>query len=294
MKSLYVCNTSSDFISVIDLCEFKENNKIFLNKKSIDKIGPHGICKYEKYILTANNYSNDISVIDLQNHSSTENYYIGSHCNDVKVLNNIAYVICGDSNSLISFNLKDKRSLRQLKCGNLPHSIDIDKRKKIMVVASIENDSITLIDCEDDKFVKEVRVGAYPTKAIFSVDGNYIYVCESNIGLDCRGSLAIISLKNFEILTRIKLGNSPVDIYCDSRFCYASNFGDGSISVIDIINFREISVIRIGGMPRGIIRIGSKLYVGDNYNNSLMEIDVKSQNKKVIPIGGEPTGMTLD
>ena len=48
----------------------------------------------------------------------------------------------------------------------------------------------------------------------------------------------------------------------------------------------------VGGMPKGIIKLGESIYVGDNYNNLLIKADLIKENKKVISIGGEPTGMT--
>lgn len=292
LKYLYVCNTSSDSISKVDLENFTQVDKILLRNDS-RRIGPHGICINSNQIFTANNYTNDISIVDIKNKKNVENYTIGMHCNDVKILNDTAYVICGNSNILAAFNLQEKGIQTQIPCGSLPHSMHIDKRRNIMVIANMNDDSITLVDCKKNTVIKNIRVGAYPTKAVFSPNGDYIYVCESNLGLNYKGSISIISLKNFQILNRVKVGNSPVDMYLDTSFCYVSNFGDGSISIVDMTNAKEVKVIRVGGMPRGIIRLKKDLYIGDNYNNLLMKIDITNENKKVISIGGEPTGMTL-
>ncbi|WP_138203145.1 YncE family protein [Haloimpatiens lingqiaonensis] len=292
MKYLYVCNTSSDSISKVDLDTFTEADKILL-KNDFKRVGPHGICICNNCIFTANNYTNGISIVDINNKRNIENYTIGMHCNDVRIFKDTAYVICGNSNILAAFNLKEKKIETQIPCGSLPHSMHIDKIRNIMVIANMNDDSITMVDCKDNKVIKNIRVGAYPTKAIFSPNGDYIYVCESNLGLNSKGSIAIISLKNFQILNRVKVGNSPVDMFLDTKFCYVSNFGDGSVSIVDMANAKEIKVIRVGGMPRGIMRLKNYLYVGDNYNDLLMKINVASESKKVISIGGEPTGMTL-
>lgn len=293
MKNLYICNTSSDSISIIDLKEFKEKKKILLKCGAYDRIGPHGIYVYDNKIFTANNYNNSISIIDINNNFNIENYFIGVHCNDIKLLNDKVYVACGDSNNLIVFNINTKTLLRSLPCGNLPHSIDINKKKYIMVISNVNNDSITLVDCIEDKIVKKINVGTYPTKALFSLNHNYIFVCESNIGLDCKGSLSIISLNNFKIITRVSLGYSPVDMCIDENYCFVSNFGEGTISIIDINNFKQVDLIKVGGMPRGILKFNNNLYVCDNYNSLLIKINIKTKNKNTISIGSEPTGMFL-
>ena len=291
MRKLYVCNTSSDCISKVNLDLFIEEEKINLDKKDLKRIGPHGICVYENKLITANSHDNSISIII--DTKKTESHFIGMHCNDLSVYDNKAYVICGDCNDIIVFDLVKKQIVEAIPCGDLPHSINICKRKKLIIVSNMNSDSITIIECAPKGKIKNLRVGAYPTKALITPDGNYILVCESNIGMDNKGSISIISLKNYKELYNIPVGNSPVDMYCNERYCYISNFGDGTVSKVDINNYKEIKKIEIGGMPRGILEDEKYLYVGDNYNNLLFRIDKITENKKAISIGGEPTGMTL-
>ena len=293
MTKLYICNTSTDYISVVNLDSFEEQGRINLRSDNFTKIGPHGICRYKNNLLIANSYENTISLIDVEKEIVLNKYFIGIHCNDVVECNNDAYIICGDSNSLVVFNLISNSLMETISCENHPHSIAVNKENKIMAVSNMESDSITLIDCCDRTNIKNIRVGAYPTKAIFTLDGKYILVCESNIGGDSKGSVAVISLKNYHIIHRISVGNSPVDMYCDQGECFVSNFGDGTVSGISLSNYKELKKIDVGGMPRGIIKNGKYIYVGDNYNNLLIQMDIYGENKKVISIGGEPTGMTL-
>ncbi|MBU3100152.1 MULTISPECIES: YncE family protein [Clostridium] len=292
MRNLYVCSTSSDCISKVNLDLFIEEEKIYLDNQNLKRIGPHGIYVYKNKILTANSYDNSISIVNTYNYE-IESYFIGMHCNDLSVYDNKAYVICGDSDDIIVFDLEKKNIVEAIPCGNSPHSIYICKKKDLIIVANMNSDSITLIECAQNGNTKEIRVGAYPTKAVITPDGNYILVCESNIGMDNKGCINIISLKNCNVLNKIPVGNSPVDMYFNGEFCYVSNFGDGTVSILDINKYKEIKRIEVGGMPRGIIEDEKYLYVGDNYNNLLFRIDKITENKKVISIGTEPTGMTL-
>ncbi|MCB2355973.1 YncE family protein [Clostridium estertheticum] len=292
MRNLYVCSTSSDCISKVNLDLFIQEEKIYLDKQNLKRIGPHGIYVYENKILTANSYDNSISIVNTYNYE-IESYFIGMHCNDLSVYDNKAYVICGDSDDVIVFDLEKKNIVEAIPCGNSPHSIYICKKKDLIIVANMNSDSITLIDCAQNGNIKEIRVGAYPTKAVITPDGNYILVCESNIGMDNKGCINIISLKNCNVLNKIPVGNSPVDMYFNGEVCYVSNFGDGTVSILDINKYKEIKRIEVGGMPRGILEDEKYLYVGDNYNNLLFRIDKITENKKVISIGTEPTGMTL-
>ncbi|PRR76860.1 hypothetical protein CLLI_27940 [Clostridium liquoris] len=293
MCCLFICNTSSDCISKVNVNSFKEESKITLSATNYRKVGPHGICRYEDKLITANSYDNSISIIDIEENREKENHFIGMHCNDVIEYENNAFIICGELNNVVVFDLIKSKLIEEIPCGNLPHSIALNKEKKLLLICNMENDSITLIDCENRENVKNIKVGSYPTKAIFSMDGQYILVCESNLGSDGRGSISIISLKTFRVLYRIEVGNSPVDMFLENEFCYVSNFGDGTISIININYYEEVKKLNIGGMPRGIVKVNNNVYVGDNYNNLLIRVDIENGNKKNIPIGGEPTGMVL-
>lgn len=293
MSNLYICNTFSDNISVVNIDSFKEIYRIPLSSHSHSRMGPHGICVYKKKLIVANNYSNTISIIGTETNKETSNYFIGAHCNDVAVYKDRAYIVCGELDYIVVFNLVTNRVDEQIPCGSLPHSIQIDQQLQVMIISNFENDSVTIVDLNDTQNIKHMRVGAYPTKALLGLNGEYIVVCESNMGSDTRGSLSIFSLKNNILLNRILLGKNPVDMYLNIYQCYVSNFGEGSISIVDIGNQKEIRRIEIGGMPRGIIKLEEYIYVGDNYNNNLIRLDEKNEKKKVISIGKEPNGMTV-
>lgn len=295
LNYLYICSTSSDSIYIIDLNSFSIKNKIYLKSNDLtEKVGPHGICINKDKLITANNYSNSISIIDLKNEVQEESYYIGAHCNDIVTLGDKAYIICGDSNSLITFDLKLKRIVEQIPCGNLPHSICLNTSKELLLVSNMENDTITLIDCKNTANTRNIKVGSYPTKAIFTMDGEHILVCESNLGSEFKGSISILSLKNYKIINRIISGNSPCDIYCNNRYCFVSNFGDGSISILDMSNYKEKKKVIVGGMPGTILKYRDNLYIGDNYNDLLIKLNIENEHKKFIPVGREPTGMVIN
>ncbi len=293
MDYLYICNTGSDCISKIRLDNHLQK-KIPL-KASDTKAGPHGICLWKSDIIVANSYSNSISKIDIIEDREVDTFYIGVHCNDVAVYNNLAYIVCGESNGLVIFDLYTDKIIREIPCENMPHSINIYNEAGIGVIANMGNDSISLIDCKRNDLIKNIRTGHYPTKAMIIDEGEHILVCESNIGLDINGRVAIFSLAKGKLLSSIEVGKSPVDVYYDSKYklCYVSNFIEGTLSIIDLIQEEEINRVYIGGMPRGIVKYKNSIYIGDNYRNNLIRYDIISNKKIVIPVGKEPNGMTM-
>lgn len=290
---LYICNTSEDCISKVDIDSFKEESKITLSGDSVEKNGPHDMCLYKDKLLVANNYSNSISIVDLKIEKEIDKFFIGMHCNGVGVCEDVAYIVCGESNSMIIFDLVKNKIMEEIPCGNLPHSIHIDKKNKVAVISNMQSDELIILDCIDNAIIKNIKVGHYPTKALFISEGKNILVCESNIGSDFKGGISIISINNGNEIGKILTGYSPVDMYFSKDYCYVSNFGEGSISVVDINNVKHTKKIITGGMPRGIVKLDKYIYVADNYNNLLIEMDIFIEKKRVIPIGKEPTGMML-
>lgn len=293
MNNLFVCNGYTDNISIVDTNIFKEVGEISLKQNEIDRIGPHGICAYNDKLLIANNYSNSLTLINVKKRKVEKDFFVGMNCNDVKVGSNNAFVVCGDLNNIINYNLEKNEIEEEIPCGDMPHSIDIHQIFKSTVIANMNSDSITFFQYKNANNINNIRVGQYPTKALFSEDGKLIFVCESNIGSDECGYISILSSRDLRILYRIPVGNSPVDMFIEKNLCFVSNFGDGTISIIDLSKFTEVSRIEVGGMPRGIIKYKENIYIGDNYNNLLLCINFNEHTKRAICIGKEPTGMLL-
>lgn len=292
MKNIFIANTSRDSIEVIDLETFTKVISIKLNDEE-KIIGPHNLCVYNDKIITANNYSNGISIIDKKNLCKTKDIYIGAHCNDVKTFGNYAYVACGDNNNIAVFDLEKNNLLELLPCGNNPHSIDLLKSKGLVLVSNFNDNSVTLLNLKNKNEVLNINVGENPTKAVFSYDGNYIYVCESNVYGSGDGSIGIISLKSLSIVNRIVIGKTPIDFNYDGNYCCISYFGEGMIRLINIWNKKVIEKVNVGGIPKSILRIKNEVYYCDYLSNSIIKVDITKEDKKAITLGGELNGMIL-
>lgn len=292
MKSIYVCNTLSDYISSINIQTLKEN-KIYIRDRNVKK-GPYGICLWCDKLLVANSFSNTLSKVNTLNERVEEDYYIGSRLTDVKVYDNIAYITCGENDNIILFDLIKNKIIYQISCGINPTNIGIFENLSLGLITNMMGNSVSILDLKMNEVVKEINVGEYPTKS-YIYKSDYFICCESNLGEDKTGKIVIRSINKGEAIKEITVGKSPVDFYYDNNLdmIFVSNFGEGSISFIDLSNFEEFKKIYIGGMPRGILKKGRFLYVGDNFNDSLIIVDIFTNNKKVIPIGKDPNGMTF-
>jgi len=287
LEGLCICNTASSSLSFVDL----ETHEHTLCPLVIGQCpsGPHGMSFWEDYIITANSYGNSLSLVSIKSKKEVENLYVGSHPNDIKVFRNKGYILCGESNCLIIFDLVNRRIMKEIFIGIYPHFMHINAEGK-SVLANMDSNEVTIFNCENDEKVFTVSVGETPTKCIITDDGRSILVCESYLGLMVKGKISKYSLENGKKISETIVGYGPVDFYCTKEYIYVSNFEEGTIGYINNKN-NEYENVKIGGMPRGVIKINNDIYVGDNYKNRLLIIDEKKKVKKTITLGKEPAAI---
>ena len=290
MSSIVLCNTGADSLSKIDLDTFQVKKILF--KLSEKPVGPHGIRKYDDEIITANNYSDSISIFSGDNFEEVRNIKIGPKPNDLVKVRDKVYTICGESNAIVAYDLNQNRVLWELNTCNWPHSIDYCDKKNLLFVSNLEENCTKIINLDDYQIVKTLLTPEYPTKVKISNDKKNIYVCESYLGSDDNGYLDIFSIETFDRIARIEVGTSPIDMYEDNENIYVSNFTEGSISIIDKRSFKLIKTIYIGGMPKGILKKDNKIYIGDYLKGRLIVVE-DEKIKKIIAIESEPNAMIL-
>ena len=291
MSYIIVCNTGSDSLNKINTENLKNQSIILSADES--PLGPHGLSLYKEKILVANNYNNSISVINYKNFKEESNFYIGAHPNDIVAYDGIAYVSCGESNSVIIYDLINERVNFEVPTGRFPHNIALEEDKHLIFISNMGDDNISVIDYINNKEIKRIKVENTPIKITLSKNKKYLYVCMSYLGYDKKGDIGIIELKTLELINKIQVGMSPVDLFEEDGYLYVSNLCDGSISVVNLKNLKEENKIIIGGMPRGIVKDRENIFVGDYLNGVLKVINIKNTKVKAMTIGTEPNAMIL-
>lgn len=291
LSYIVVCNTGSDSISRIDTYNLKVEN-LYLSVGDTP-FGPHGLILYNNNVIAANNYNNSISLIDILSFKEIDNIYIGAHPNNISIAENMVYVTCGESNSVIVYDLSNNRINYKIPTGRFPHDIILYEEQNMIFVSNMGEESISVIDIEKNKEIKRISVENTPLKIAVSNDRRYLYVCMSYLGYDQNGYVGIVSLDNLQLIAKIMVGYSPVDIFEENGYLYVSNLCEGSISIVNLHTMKEESRIEVGGMPRGIIKVENIIYSGD-YENGVVNVINISENKiKAITVGREPNAMAF-
>ena len=291
LSYIILCNTGSDSLSRINTYDQKVENLYLSN--GAEPFGPHSLALYDKNIIVANNYNNSISLINLWDFKELKNLYIGAHPNDISIINKVLYVTCGESDSVIVYNLNNERIDFEIPTGRFPHDIILYKEKNMLFVSNMGDNSISIIEAKKNEIIQKIEVENTPLKIAVSNNRRYLYVCMSYLGYDQNGYVGIISLDNLELIQKIKVGYSPVDLFEDNGYLYISNLCSGSLSILDLNKGREIKKIPVGGMPRGILKINEIIYSGDYQNGIINVINLKEKEIKAITVGKEPNAMTF-
>lgn len=297
MSALIVCNTGSDSINKISIEQIFDkgnilNQEMFLNIGE-KPLGPSGICLKKDILYTTNNYSNSISIININILKEESNIYVGAHPNDLVNYNDYLYISCSESNTVVLYDLKLKRNILDIPVNNLPKDIEISEELGLVFVSNLQSNNISIIDIKENKVINHIKSLEYPTKVKVSNNGAYIYVCESYMGDDKDGYIKIYSLESFQPLGKIKVGRVPIDITEDEKNIYVCNFGDGTIDIINKSNFKIVSKINLGGMPREIKKYKEIILVADYLRGRIVCMDLNENKTKIITVGKEPNAMIL-
>lgn len=289
--AVIVCNSGVDCLNVIDLDTYHIKH-ISLDYNN-NHIGPHSISFYKDKIITVNSFSDDLSIIDINKFKCIKSIKVGPHPNDIAIINEDAYVLCGDSNSLNIIDLNTGLIKYIITLEEYPHNICISENKEYAYICNLYGDSVSIIDCNNKKVIKRIRGFNKPTKIIISNDNQKLFICESNLGISGKGKIIQLDRNKLSARKEINLGTTPVDLYQEEKYLYVSNFVEGTISIIDVNLFREINRINVGGMPKNIVKNKEFIIVSDYYNGVLKIINTNDFKIKNIAIGKEPDAMLL-
>ncbi len=194
-------------------------------------------------------------------------------------------------------------------------------------ITNYNNNSLSVIDIENNTIITTVSVGAGPYGAAVSPDGTKVYVTNFddnttsiidiatntvtatlNVGeypnavaVTPDGTRAYITDDNVSVIdttinaviTTVPVGASPAGVAVNSEGTeiYVTNYGSDTVSVIDNGTNTVTATISVGNGPWGVAVTpnGRKVYVANNDSNSVSVIDTTTNNvTATIPVGVGP------
>ncbi|MGA1864699.1 MAG: beta-propeller fold lactonase family protein [bacterium] len=248
--NVYIANSGSDTISVLDTMTKEITNTIFLGLG----VGPEGlaITPDGKLLISANSVSNNISLIDTDTYRIIKHISVGMSPLRVSVSpwGDWAFVANNRSDDLMIISLIARRVVSSIALRSGPVGVKSSSSGDEIFVCCHDSDIIQVIDNNLEEVVNSLPANRGPIDIVLDKRRGRIYVAnaESN-----DVSISIESMNMRE--ASIPVGESPNALALDDtrRLLYVVNQGDGTISIIDLGKERIVDTIKAGTRPWGIV-----------------------------------------
>lgn len=293
-KYLYFSLSSIFFFSIYVTCISAQNdqNVISFNSNPVINSGsfPIGIDinPITDQLYVANQFSNTISVIDVEKSKVEKNIDVGNSPYDVAVnpFTNRIYASNRDSDSISVIDGFTNKELTRIPVGNSPLGIGINLARGLVYVANLDSKTITVIDAIDNHVIKSLKYASLPYDIVVNPLTNKVYV--SDLGKD---SVLVIDGNNDTLVSTIPVGPKPSVLAINTRTntIYVSNFADDSVSVINGTSNKVQTNIQVGHNPVGIAvnPRTNKIYVNNLAENTISVINATT-NKVIHDTSLEP------
>ncbi len=295
--SFYFLLTITFFFGILVNCisalEENDQNVISLKSNPIISSGsfPIGIDinPITNKLYVANQFSNTISVIDIDKSKVETNIDVGDSPYDVDVnpFANRIYSSNRDSDSISVIDGFTNRELTNIPVGDFPLGIGINLATSYIYVANYESKTISVIDAIDNHVRGSLKYASSPYDIVINPHTNKVYV--SDLGKD---SVLVLDGSNNTLVSTIPVGSKPsvLAINTQTNTIYVSNFLNDSVSVINGTSNKIETNIKVANNPVGIAvnPRTNKIYVNNLVDDSISVIN-GATNKLIENISLKPT-----
>jgi len=249
---LYVTNTDSNDISVVDNSERVELKKIPVGES------PRGAVKFDpraKFGYVSNCAGNTISVIDLDANKEVAKIEVGLAPRGIalSIDGNVAYVSNSGSNDLSVVDLINRKEIDRIAMGGNPRHMALFN-DNLLLVSEWGSDSIAVIDISNNKTLlsnKTIPLAKDSRPYSLNIAKKLKMGLVANTQSD---DLSIIDLSTLTETDRVKVGfgGRAVAIAEDEKFAYVTVENTNEIVVVDLTTKEAVHRIDVGPSPRGI------------------------------------------
>jgi len=239
-------------------------------------------------LYVANQFSNTISVIDIDKSKVEKNIDVENSPYDVDVnpFSNRIYASNRESDTISVIDGFTNKELTNISVGDSPLGIGSNLGRGWVYVANLDSNTITVIDAIDNHIIKNLKYASLPYDIVTNPLTNRVYV--SDLGKD---NVLVLDGSNNTLVSTIHVGSKPsvLAINTQTNTIYVSNFSNDTVSVINGTSNKIETTVKVGHNPVGIAvnpRI-NKIYVNNMADNTISVIN-GTTNKVMENISLEP------
>lgn len=226
--------------------------------------------------------SNQVAVIDAEKFKVINNIDAGENPMRLAMQPNKRYLWvtnCTKSKETSGVTVIDPKELKVITKIGLDaghHEIAFSEDGRYLYVSNINNGTLSIIDTNDLKVIKEMNTGSSPVG--LSVTGKKVYIANSD------GLITVIDTKNHKISREIKTaqGLSAMKFSLDSRWGFAINYKKDTVYVIDTLKDAIAHTIGIENLINLSFTENNAYFLKDNGKRMLL-IKLSSLQKDEAP-----------
>jgi YVTN family beta-propeller protein len=163
-------------------------------------------------------------------------------------------------------------SLPPLHAGSSNSLLDVTPNGKRLLVANADNGSVTVLDAETTKALREIAVGDKPEGVAWIGDGPLAIVAVYNDDI-----IAFVDTDTGKVVEKLRVADEPYGIVVtkDGRRAYVTHEYPGTVSEIDVKERKVLREMKAGSMVRGLALSPDekRLYVTEFYTGILHALD---------------------
>ncbi|MFE7042755.1 hypothetical protein ACFU9X_25940 [Streptomyces atratus] len=293
---VYVPNTNSDTVSVIDPATYKVIRTIKVGRQP-----QHVVPSWDLKTLWVNNDIGDsLTAIDAATGKVTRTVPVSDPYNLYFTPDGKYAVVMASMDRQLVF--RDAHTMKTAKtvpvsCAGVNHA-DFSMDGRYFIVSCEFSGELLKVDTARMKVVGRQKLpfkGAMPQDVKLSPDGGTFYIADM-----MANGVWVLDGKKFTTPKLLLTGKGAHGLYVsrDSKEMYISNRGEGSISVFDFAQRKLAKKWRLpnGGSPDmgGVSADGKVLWLSGRYNSEVYAIDTTSGKQLArIRVGGGPHGLAV-
>ena len=214
-----------------------------------------------------NEYSNNVSVLDLKTNTVTQKIPVGEYPQSMVIHGEMGYLVNGGSNNVSVLNLKTNTVTQTIPVGGNPRSIVIHEEMGYLVNHSSAN--VSVLNLKTNKVDQTIPVGRQPRSMVIHEGMGYVVNYGSN-------TVSVLDLQKNTVTQTIPVGIDPLSMVIHGDRGYVVNFNTDDVSVIDLQKNTVIHTIPAGQDPQPMVIQGDWGYVANYGSQSVFVIDLNT------------------
>ena len=301
---VYVPNSKSDSVDIIDPATYKIVGHFALPKKAKSGLGIHHLEPQHvvpswdlKKLWVAQDLGDQLTAIDPSTGKQGETIHVDDPYNMYFTPDGKFAIVMAEREKRIDF--RDAQSMAivnkvPVECTGVNHA-DFSPDGRYMLATCEFSSEMIKVDVEGQRVLKHLKLEprGMPQDCRISPDGKVFYVAN----MDADG-VHVIDGEAFKQIAFIPTGKGAHGLYFsrDSKYMYVSNRGEGTVTLIDMATRKIATKWKIpgGGSPDmgGVSADGKSLWLSGRYNSEVYVFDTSNGNLQArIKVGDGPHGL---